>query len=129
MKAKQCIAAMVTAGCVLGVAPAVASAAEPQQAASGNWAGYVVNDSNGKTFKSVSASWTQPTANCTRLPNTMVGTVRKPQNTAKSSVRPAATAGNMTSAGGVKMITAGTPSTIGTIMMTMTAIIRKSSAR
>ena len=56
---------MVTAGCVLGVAPAVASAAEPQQAASGNWAGYVVNDSNGKTFKSVSASWTQPTANCT----------------------------------------------------------------
>ena len=65
MKAKQCIAAMVTAGCVLGVAPAVASAAEPQQAASGNWAGYVVNDSNGKTFKSVSASWTQPTANCT----------------------------------------------------------------
>jgi Peptidase A4 family len=65
MKAKQCIAAMVTAGCVLGVAPAVASAAEPQQAASGNWAGYVVNDSTGKNFKSVSASWTQPTANCT----------------------------------------------------------------
>jgi hypothetical protein len=65
MKAKQCIAAMVTAGCVFGVAPAVASAATPQQAASGNWAGYVVNDSNGKSFKSVSASWTQPTANCT----------------------------------------------------------------
>ena len=56
---------MVTAGCVFGVAPAVASAAEPQQAASGNWAGYVVNDSTGKDFKSVSASWTQPTANCT----------------------------------------------------------------
>lgn len=65
MKAKRLFATMVAAGCALGVAPAVASASEVQQAASGNWAGYVVKDSSGKDFKSVSASWTQPTANCT----------------------------------------------------------------
>jgi hypothetical protein len=61
----------VSAACALGAVPvASASAAtDVSQASSSNWSGYVVGDdasdgSNGQ-FKTVTGSWTQPTADCT----------------------------------------------------------------
>jgi hypothetical protein len=56
-----------TAACTLGVAvPAASAATDVQQAASENWAGYVVggSGSSNQQFKSVSGSWVQPTAKC-----------------------------------------------------------------
>lgn len=57
-----------TAACTLGVAvPAASAATDVQQAASQNWAGYVVggSGSSNEQYKSVSGSWVQPTAKCT----------------------------------------------------------------
>jgi hypothetical protein len=70
MKPKLVIPTLaVTAACALGAIPAASAATEVQQATSANWSGYVVGGSSagssGTQFKSVSASWVQPTAKCT----------------------------------------------------------------
>jgi hypothetical protein len=68
MNMKALTPVLVTAAAVgaLGALPASAAAAtNVQQAASGNWSGYVASSTGGKNFSSVSGSWTQPTANCT----------------------------------------------------------------
>ncbi len=57
----------VAAACAAGAVPvASAKAAEVQQASSGNWSGYVVGSSgsSSRTFKTVTGSWVQPTAQC-----------------------------------------------------------------
>ena len=55
----------VTTACTLGAVPiASARAADVQQATSGNWSGYVVGPQDDRTFKTVTGSWVQPTANC-----------------------------------------------------------------
>jgi Peptidase A4 family len=59
---------VVTAACALGAVPAASAATDVQQAASGNWSGYVVGSSSSdssRQFKTVSGSWVQPTAKCT----------------------------------------------------------------
>jgi hypothetical protein len=67
MKMKALTPVLVTAAVgALGALPASAAAASNiQQAASGNWSGYVASATGAKNFSSVSGSWTQPTANCT----------------------------------------------------------------
>lgn len=57
---------MAATACAVGVLPtASARAAEVQQTESGNWSGYVVgNAGGGSSFKTVTGSWVQPTANC-----------------------------------------------------------------
>ena len=59
-----------TAACALGAVPtASAATTNVQQAASGNWSGYVAgsssSSSSGTRFKSVAGSWVAPNANCT----------------------------------------------------------------
>jgi hypothetical protein len=56
----------VAVACAAGAVPvASAKAADIQQASSGNWSGYVVGSSAaGRTFKTVTGSWVQPTAQC-----------------------------------------------------------------
>jgi len=57
-----------TAACALGAVPVASAASDVQQAASANWAGYVVGSSSsgssGTEYKSVTGTWVQPTANC-----------------------------------------------------------------
>ena len=64
MTCKRLIPLLVGAACALGAAPAAASAATAvEQSSSENWSGYVVGGS-GQKYKSVTASWVQPTARC-----------------------------------------------------------------
>lgn len=70
MKPKLVISALAaTVACVLAAVPAASASADVQQAASQNWAGYVVGGSSAGSsatqFKSVSGSWVAPTAKCT----------------------------------------------------------------
>ena len=65
MTCKRLIPLLVGAACALSAAPAAASAATAvEQSSSENWSGYVVGGS-GQKYKSVTASWVQPTAKCT----------------------------------------------------------------
>jgi hypothetical protein len=60
--------AATAAAALAAVSTASADSADIQQAASGNWSGYVAgasSDSSGTRFKSVSGSWVAPTAECT----------------------------------------------------------------
>jgi hypothetical protein len=59
---KRLLVSVIPALALLGFAtPALAST---QEAASENWAGYVVSSNSGSGFSAVSAAWTQPTVDC-----------------------------------------------------------------
>jgi hypothetical protein len=62
------VLAVVAATAVGAASPASAAATDAQQAVSANWAGYVVGDSSdggGEQFSTVSASWVEPSVQCT----------------------------------------------------------------
>ena len=65
MTPRRLFPSLITVACVLGAAPAAATANDVAQASSGNWSGYVIGGSaTPQRFAGVSGSWTQPTANC-----------------------------------------------------------------
>lgn len=61
----------VTAACAAVAVPAASASTDVQQASSENWSGYVVgsssssSSSSGTRYRSVSGTWTAPTASCT----------------------------------------------------------------
>src|ERR1700733_5637189 len=55
---------LALAATLAGAAPAAAATEQVQEAASENWAGYVVSPNNGTNFSSVVASWVEPSASC-----------------------------------------------------------------
>jgi hypothetical protein len=63
MRKKFLLVSIIPAlACAAFAAPALAAT---QEAASENWAGYVVTTKDGSHYSAVSASWTQPTVKCT----------------------------------------------------------------
>jgi Peptidase A4 family len=65
MKALTPVLMTAAVGALGALPPSAGAATDVQQAASGNWSGYVASSTGGKHFTSVSGAWTQPTANCT----------------------------------------------------------------
>jgi peptidase A4-like protein len=66
MHARYLISAALVSGLLAAATAPAALAAppEPQATASANWSGYVAQSKSGDGFSSVSASWVEPSANC-----------------------------------------------------------------
>ena len=62
MKKRLLVSVIPAVACLAFAAPALAAT---QEAASENWAGYVVNSNDGSGFSAVSGQWKTPRVDCT----------------------------------------------------------------